>query len=144
MSNIPVIVSNLGTIVYSNMILETLIVNEVNFNVTNRKNVVMTEIAGRSGTVKEYINRGDYQISVRGSLVADFGNFYPISKVKDFRRICELERDVIIASAFLNHFNITTVVITDYSIGESEGIRNSVPFSIDMVSETPIQIKLNA
>jgi hypothetical protein len=144
MSNIPISASQFGTPVFSNMILDSLVVNEVILNISNRKNLVMTDIAGRNGTVKEYINRGDYQISARGLLVADFGNFYPERQVKNFRRICELESEVIIASAFLNHFNITTVVITHSWIGENEGIRNAVPFSLEMVSETPIQIKLNA
>lgn len=144
MSIVPVGVSNLGNIILSNLIIEGLIINEVLISVSNDKNIVTTDISGRNGTIKEYINRGDYQINVNGFLVADFGNFFPISRVRRLREICELEREVVVSSAFLNHFNITTVVIDDWSISEEGGTHNSVPFSLSLLSDTPIEIKVNA
>jgi len=144
MSRIPVGVSNLGTIVLSNLIIEGLTINEVLISVSNDKNIVTTDIAGRNGTIKEYINRGDYEININGFLVANFGNFFPVSKVRELRRICELEREITVSSAFLNHFNITTVVVDDWSIAEEGGTHNSIPFSLSLLSETPIEIRVNA
>lgn len=144
MSNFPVGITALGTIVWSNIILEGLVINDAKITLSQRKNVVITDIAGRNGSVKEYINTGDYNIRVQGMLVAEVLNVFPNVKVKEFRRICELEREIIVSSSFLNHFNITKVVILDYQVAEQEAIRNAVPFTLEMVSDTPIEIKVNA
>jgi hypothetical protein len=145
MSNLPVGVSPLGSIVYSNLILEgELKINDCLISVSNVKNVVLTPISGRNGTIKEYINRGDYEVRVYGNIVADFGNFFPTAKMREFRRIMELETEIIVSSAFLNHFNITTCVVLDYNVNEKAATRNSVPFNILMVSDEPIEIKVNA
>lgn len=145
MSNIPIDVSPLGNLVYSNLILEgTLKINDCLLTVAQMKNVVVTPISGRNGTIKEYINKGDYEIRAQGQIVADFGNFFPTAKIREFRRICELEREVVVSSAFLNHFNITNVVIMDFVINERFATRNSVPFDLVMLSDEPIEIKVNA
>ena len=39
--------------------------------ISNTRNIVKTEIQGRDGTVKEFINNGDYQISIKGILSND-------------------------------------------------------------------------
>lgn len=145
MSNIPIGVSPLGNVIFSNLILEgTLKINDCLLSVTQIKNVVTTPISGRNGTIKEYINKGDYEIRATGQIVADFGNFFPTAKIREFRRICELEREVVVSSAFLNHFNITTVVIMDFTLNEQAATRNAVPFDLVMVSDEPIEIKVNA
>lgn len=142
--SIPVGVSNLGNLVFSNIIIEGLKIDEALISVSNDKNIIVTDIAGRNGSVKEYINRGDYQININGFIVAPFGNVFPIARVRELRRICELEREISISGAFLNHFNITTVVVDDWAISEEGGTHNSIPFSLSLLSETPIEIKVNA
>lgn len=145
MSNLPVGVSPLGSVVFSNLILEgTLTINNCLLSVSNRKNVVLTPISGRNGTIKEYINRGDYEIRVNGNIVTNFGNLFPTQEVRELRRIMELEREIEVSSAFLNHFNITTCVVLDYNVNEREAIRNAVPFNIMMISDEPIEIRVNA
>jgi hypothetical protein len=170
MSNIPIGFGRLGGLIYSNVILDGsgsslgalgafvtgtigtvaeeltrgLTINDCLVGVTNTKNIVTTPISGRNGTVKEYINRGDYQISIYGMIMANTDNVFPTARVRKFYEICEKEEAISISSAFLNHANITTVVITDYKISEKMGVRNGVPFSLTLLSDDPIEIKVNA
>ena len=39
--------------------------------ISNTRNIVKTDIQGRDGSVKEFINNGDYQISIKGILSND-------------------------------------------------------------------------
>lgn len=145
MSNLPVGITPYGRFIFSNIIFEgTLTINDCLLSVSQIKNVVLTPISGRNGTIKEYINRGDYEIRVTGSLVEPYVNRYPSTLVREFRRIMDLEREISVSSAFLNHFKITNAVVLNYNVGERLGVRNNVPFEAVMVSDEPIEIKVNA
>jgi hypothetical protein len=145
MSNTPIAISQLGTPVFSNLILnDELSINEVLITVERQKKVVITPIVGREGTVKEFINNGDYHITVNGQIVADFENYFPTNKLKAFNEIVNLESEINVSSAFLNHFNITTVVILNATVSENRAVKNAVPFSMVMVSDIPITLRVNA
>ena len=51
--------------------------DSVLMTVTMSKNIVKTAIQGKSGTVKEYVSDGDFEIDVRGVLVGNGHNVYP-------------------------------------------------------------------
>lgn len=150
MSNYPLGFGRLGGIIFSNVILDGLsptgglTINECLVGISNTKNVVTTPISGRNGTIKEYINRGDYRITVSGLLVNEIDNFFPTAKVRKFINICEKEEPISFSNAFANHYNITSVVVLDYKLSEKQATRNGVPFSLTLLSDTPIEIKVNA
>lgn len=143
----------LGTPVYSNLIFDAdpdtpenrdLILNTVILEISQFRNIVTTPIAGRNGTVKEYISDGDFTITVRGSIVSQQRNVYPKSRVVALKNICRLEKEIAISGNFIDLFDITYAVVTDYSFSEKLGSRNEQPFSMNMISDTPIEIKVNA
>lgn len=150
MSNYPIGFSRLGGIVYSNVILDGLsadgglTINDCLVGISNSKNVVTTPISGRNGTIKEYINRGDYQISISGMIMSNTFNLFPTERVRKFIRICEKEEAISFSNAFANHYNITSVVVMDYKLSEKKATRNGVPFSLSLISDDPIEIKVNA
>ena len=43
---------------------ERLVMNDAVVAVSRAKNIVTTQLVGRDGTVKEYINAGDYQLNI--------------------------------------------------------------------------------
>ena len=51
-------------------------------DVTQVKNIVKTQIAGMDGSVLEYINQGDYEITIRGFLILSFP-ILPLTKEQD-------------------------------------------------------------
>ena len=122
------------------------------------KNIIRTPIQGRDSTVKEYISKGDYMITVTGIIngqmdeqtgeVRDIGNVYPTADVQKLITICEVPDSLEVTSDFLGMFlkntkegeGIPKVVITDYNIPQQIGVRNFQTFSIQMLSDIPISL----
>ncbi len=146
-------VNGLGLII-PNMIIE----------VNQTKNIITTPIQGRDGTVKEFISRGDYVITLSGIItgkmdeeigtVRDIGNVYPQDDVNKLITICEVPDSLSVTSDFLTPFlknepragggngiiPDTRVVITDYSIPQQIGVRDHQIFTINMLSDNPISL----
>lgn len=134
--------------------------------VNQTKNIITTPIQGRDGTVKEFISRGDYMITLSGIItgkmnqetgtVLSIGNRYPEDDVTKLITICEVPDSLSVTSTFLSMFlrngvqgpnsgneNVipdTRVVITDYSIPQQIGVRDHQIFTINMLSDTPINL----
>ena len=134
-------VSGLGLVI-PNMIIE----------VNQTKNIITTPIQGRDGTVKEFISRGDYLITLSGIItgkmdeengeIRDIGNVYPQDDVNKLITICEVPDSLDVTSDFLSMFlkEDSRVVITDYNIPQQIGVRNFQTFTINMLSDTPIEL----
>ena len=110
------------------------------FEVSMTKNIVTTAINGRNGTVKEYVSDGDYVINIKGAIV-DKDGLYPELEMQKLADICRVPEQINIVSGFLNNFFITHAVITDYNFPQSEGMRNVQLFSINMISDKPIELQ---
>ncbi len=128
---------------YEGIILQTVLAE-----VTQTKNIITTSIQGRDGTVKEYISKGDFLITITGGvigetidgIVTDINGFYPEVDVRRLAQICEIPDAVTVTSEFLEFFNIREVVITDYNFAQLQGTRDFQPFQITMLSDSPIQL----
>jgi len=113
-------------------------------SVNKNKNIVLTKIQGRNGTVKEYVSDDDYQISIKGTIVGKYSNKRPIDEVKKLENYCNFNGEIEIVCNFLNDLGVNTVVITSHSKSQREGTRNVVDFEIQCLQETPYEIKSNA
>lgn len=157
----PIGITYLGTPVYSSLIFNTakivddpsteiieaqviplLNLETVLFKVSKRKNIVLTEVQNRVGTVKEYISDADYEISVSGAIVDPIGLSAPTNAAILLDRHLSLGQPLEVASSFLNTFEINTVVVLDYNINEIAGMRNQYDFNIKMISDTPIELEV--
>lgn len=143
----------LGTPVYSNLTFldnpQSTVVGDVVFEtaiitVNRPKNIVATQIQGRDGDVNEYINAGDYQISVQGRIVSQEQLKAPEDAVVAFREMMNIAGSLEVASFFLEMFDIHTVVVLNYGVSEIIGSRNQYEFFIEMKSENPIELQINA
>jgi hypothetical protein len=121
-------------------------IDSVLVSVGQSKNIVTTAIQGRNGTVKEYISDGDYKITIRGVLTSATnrnGDYYPVEEVKKLMEICKVNASVKIASRFLNDiFGVYNIVIESYVFPQEEGQYNTQLFSIDCISDDPIELTI--
>ena len=128
---------------------EKIIIDTVLMTVTQVKNIIRTPIQGKSGTIKEYVADGDFEIDVSGIIVSEGENTYPTDDVESLMQIFTIPDSLKVTSEFLDHFGvivpkgmagISEVVITDFSFPQTEGMRNSQVFTCKMISDTPIEL----
>lgn len=155
-------VSTLGTPVWSNFILlaeGTDVGNPTTLNPNNGKRnlridtclivvqlpkiVQKTEIQGRNGTVKEYISRGDYQITVKGSINTPYPMVFPKDDIDLLNQFGKLQTSIPVSSKYLDIFGITDIVLESITVSEKLGYRNEVDFEIQAVSDQPLEFSLN-
>lgn len=115
-------------------------VDTVLFNVQQTKNIVRTQIQGRDGAIKEYIGLDDYEINIKGVICGPNG-VYPWDEVSNLVAFCRYDQSIGITSKYLNDlFDITEVVIKDYSFEQSEGSQSYQRFEINCWSEKPVEV----
>lgn len=140
--------SMLGTPVFADLILRNksgvigLQLLWALLEVNMQKNIVKTAVQGRDGTVKEYVSDGDYQVTIRGGLFSSFSYAYPKDDVLQLMQLLQLKEPLDVISEYLNSlFNITNLVVEDYSFSQKEGVQNVQLFEIKTVSDFPIELK---
>lgn len=95
-------------------------ITEAICSVSKSKNIVKTALVGMSGTIKEYISDGDYDISISVGIAAvEDGRFvdkYPAEGVQALRELLDKNEALYVDSEFLRLFDVTRIVVTSYSI----------------------------
>lgn len=154
-SFLPTYRSYLGSYVFSDLDispeegnLPRIQIPTVLFNVTQRKNIVVTPVQGRNGTVKEYISDGDFQINIKG-VIAGLNGVYPNAQaqgnsnlVSDLTQVLALAKSLKVNSWYLNQFGITELVVTDYNFPQVEGQYSTQAFEISALSNTPFELNI--
>jgi len=110
--------------------------------VSGGNHIIRTKVTGLPGTVKEYVSQDDYTISIKGFLINADGDEYPESLVRQVREICEAKIHQTVINKLLTLFNINYLVIERYDFPAIEGYQNIQPFSIEAVSDRPVELKL--
>ncbi|MEO6901546.1 MAG: DUF6046 domain-containing protein [Bacteroidia bacterium] len=111
--------------------------------INQSRNIVKTVIAGKDGCVKEYIGKGDYEITIQGVLASEFQNVPPKDALTNLLGFCDAPLEFDIASNYLAYFGIYTIVVEDYSFKQLEGQRNTIAFKLKCLSDFPYEIKIN-
>lgn len=146
--------SYLGTPIVSDLVLEHYVTpytepkNRIRFDtvlceVSQTKNIVTTAVVGRAGTIKEYISDGDFSIKIRGHIVEQSHN-YPEQKVRETILLLFIKEHIEVISDYLRMFDISQIVITDYSFSQKEGTENVQFFEISALSDTPENLIIDA
>lgn len=112
------------------------------------KNIVTTALQGKNGTIKEYINNDDYQITLEAAVDNYLGNEtsdarfdYPKDKVSELIKMLQTPDELNISSVFLSLFKIESVVVKEFSMTQ-ETHSNRQSISIQLLSDEPYEIKL--
>lgn len=103
--------------------------------------IVKTQIQGRSGTVKEYISKDDYSVTINGIIVGENGQ-YPETEALALQRIAEAPVPIPVVSRFLNALEIYNIVIDDYSMPQTAGGISKQDFTITAISDDPIELQI--
>ena len=89
-------------------------------SISRAKHIVKTQLTGLDGTIKEYINNGDYDINISVGLVAIedgvITDQYPADGIRAIKELLDHNEPLFVNSEFLQLFDITKIVITDYAI----------------------------
>ena len=117
---------------------EGITIPTVIFDVSQRKNIVKTQVQGRNGTVKEYVSDGDYNISIRGVLASNLNGVRPEEDIETLANICQVPEQIEVISQFLEYFGISTIVIESFSFPSERGFDNIQPFVINAISDEPL------
>lgn len=118
-----------------------LFIEGVIIDVSQARNIVMTNIAGLDGTVKEYINNGDFSVTIKGYFASNNPNVFPEAETKALNSYLKAPVPLKITNVFLNdYFSITDLVVTSYNFSQQEGVRNIQFFEIQCVSDIPNEI----
>ena len=107
--------------------------------VTQAKKIIKTEIQGRDGTVKEYIGMDDYQVTINGIIVGE-NRVYPKSVVLQLKAVLDAPVPVPVVSDFLNNLGVFNIVVNDYAFPQVAGGQSKQDFSINAISDTPVEI----
>lgn len=108
-------------------------------NISQSKNVVKTAVAGRNGTVKEYVSDGDYIINIQGVIANSIAE-YPEQDVTRLIDILKVPAAIDVVCPVLQMHGIYSIVIESYNLPSTEGKINVQRFEIEAISDTPIEL----
>ncbi len=102
---------------------EELTMNDAIAAISKQKNIVTTQLVGMDGTVKEYINDGDYGINlIVGVQAVKDGKIvdeYPSDGIAQLRHFFDVKEAIYVHSDFLELFDISKVVVQNFSVTQS-------------------------
>lgn len=111
--------------------------------VSRERRVVSTALTGMDGTVKEYINEGDWAVNLvvglqcmRGGVMVDE---YPAEELKALRGFLEEKAALEVHSEFLALWDITKVVVKSWSLTQATE-SNYQEVSITAVSDEDYEL----
>jgi hypothetical protein len=101
------------------------------------KRIIKTNVAGRDGSVKEYINNDDWQIKISGLMINEKSPLeYPAQDVERFLSFCNAPAAIRILNDMAYLLGVNDMVIEDFDLPELEGHGGVQPFVINAVSDT--------
>lgn len=122
---------------------EQLVVSDAIAAVGKSKNIVRTQLVGMDGTVKEYINDGDYSINLLvGVQAVENGvmvDKYPSEGITQLRSFFDVKTPVYVFSEFLSLFDIDKVVVTGFTVRQATE-SNYQPIEISLLSDTDYNV----
>lgn len=121
---------------------DSIVIDSVLVSISQQKNIVKTTVAGRNGTVKEYISDGDYIINVNGVIVSGQNNVIPQGEMQRLKEIFNANVPLKVSNDYLQLFGITDIVVENADVFQREGYRDSVYFNLQAVSDKAYEIRL--
>ncbi len=110
-------------------------------NINMSKNIVLSRVQKRKGTVKEYINDGDYIIQIKGLLVNHDSEDLPFDKINALNNVALIDEALEVESKLLNILGIHNIVINRIEFRPSP-MTNVQPYVISCMSDQPIELLL--
>ena len=122
---------------------ERLVINDAVVGLSQAKNIVTTQIVGMKGSVKEYVNEGDYSLNIVVGIVAvrdgKIVDDYPEDGLRELRSFLKEETALSIHSEFLDIFDINKIVVKSFSVVQATE-SNYQSVSISAISDEEYNI----
>ena len=151
LASIPIGISPIGTPVYDDLTFDAhgwvnkdeteifkwdqLNLQSVAISVAQSSNSVKKATAGRDGTIKTHIAKGDYIISIN-AVLSELVKVYPADQLAILKKITEAKVSVPITCKFLNtFFDIKNVVIDNITTAQKQGSIETVNVSMSLSSD---------
>lgn len=122
---------------------DELVMNDAVVALTRARNIVTTAMVGMNGTVKEYINDGDYQLNImvgvqalKDGIIVDE---YPKEGIQNLRKYFDESKSIEVQSKFLELFDIHNIVIKEFAVVQATE-SNYQPISITALSDTDYNV----
>jgi hypothetical protein len=111
-----------------------------------QRNIVTTQVSGyNDGSIVEYINNGDWSITIRGFINSKFADVYPRADVQTLLSYCSAPVPLKITSKFINDvLGVSYIIPTTPNVFQQQGLRNVQFFEISCISNIPYTITQNA
>ena len=108
--------------------------------VSMQKNIDTVAVNGLDGTIKTYLNDGDFDLRIRGMVTMDNQADYPLDDVKTLAALLKIRKSLKVTCEYLLIFGIYELAIMDYSFPQMEGTQNVQLFDIAALSDADVVI----
>jgi len=112
------------------------------------KNIVITPLTDRRGSVKELISVDDYRIAIRGFFIDAEGKF-PEQQVSDLKTLFERNEAIDLECALSDLFFLSTengakdkVIITDFRLLEKQGVEHVREFELNLITDQQLELTI--
>jgi len=122
---------------YDGMFLDTALVT-----VSQERSIEETKVVGRSGTIKEYIADGDFEIAIKTILTTDNADEHPDTAAGDLIRLTRIPAPLTVVSKFLSLFDITQIVVKKITTVQKPGFQNVFAMDITASSYRPLELRI--
>lgn len=116
---------------------DSIVLDTVLLTVSQAKKIVVTEIQGYDGTVKEYIGLDDYQVTINGIIAGPNGS-YPMDIVNTLHQLAKAPIAIKVTSRYLQNLDINMLVIKDFSYDQEAGGYSKQNFTLNCMSDAPL------
>lgn len=107
-----------------------------------QRQIVSTQIQGRSGTIKQFISNGDYAITIKGVISSSIPDVYPDTDMRVLQSFCNAEDAISITCPYLeDFFQVSSLVVQYASFPQLEGNITVQPFELKCLSDEPVILK---
>lgn len=101
-----------------------------------------TQVQGKNGTVKEYIALGDWQVTIRGVLVSEKKDFYPLAEQTALLGVAAEPVQVACVSEYLQALDINSLVIKQLKLSQRRGGMGVIDYELQAVSDEPYELEV--
>lgn len=144
----PVVIDlTLGSVTYTDFVSRRkittteIVLQTVLCTVSRPSILVKTQIAGRNGTVKEYISKDDHYVTINGIITGQNG-VMPALDVLELKSALDAPVPLPVSSRFLNNLGVYNIVVEDVAMPQEAGGISKQAFTISAVSDEPIELQI--
>ena len=83
----------------------------------------------------------DYQVNING-IITGANGVHPADTVTELKKMLDAPVAIPVVSSFLNRLGIYNIVVNDYSIPQVAGGYSKQDFSINAISDAPLELQI--